>query len=195
MSAGGRAWVALCAVLATVALVGFFVPSRQLVWLAAHPFDMWRWWSPVGVHFTTLHLAANLAGLALLAWLGGAARLPLGATLAWLAAWPATHALLAYADGLHRYAGLSGVLHAGVVVAGVFLCREPTPRRRWIGACLLAGVALKVMFEAPWDAALQTDTDWGFPVAVAAHASGALAGLLAAVLAVATHRFASRGSA
>lgn len=195
MSVGGRAWVALCALLAVAALLGMWLPPQMLVWAATSPLDVWGWWSPVAAHFTTLHLVANLAGLALLAWLGWSARLPLAAALAWLAAWPATHAMLIWADTLELYGGLSGVLHAGVVIAGVFLCADPLRRRRWVGAAVLAGVALKIGLEAPWNAALQTDTAWGFPVAVAAHATGALAGLLAAAVAVGVGRLVSRGSA
>ena len=195
MSTGGRAWVALCALLAVAALLGRWVPLQMLVWAATSALDVGGWWSPVAAHFTTLHLVANLAGLALLAWLGWSARLPLTAALAWLVAWPATHAMLVWADTLELYGGLSGVLHAGVVIAGVFLCADPLRRRRWVGGGLLAGVVLKIVIEAPWSAALQTDTAWGFPVAVAAHATGALSGLLAAVIALAAGKVLSRGFA
>ncbi len=73
------------------------------------------------MHWSLLHLGANLAGVAVLAALGWVARLPCAAALAWGAAWPLTQLGLALRPELTHYGGLSGVLHAGVAVAALWL--------------------------------------------------------------------------
>lgn len=189
MTLPSRAWLALSAALALLALAGYWLPTEVLAWRADAPWAVWRWFSAAAVHWTPLHLGANLAGLSLLAWLGAGARLPSGAASAWLAAWPLTHAPLVLVQDLQAYGGLSGVLHAGAVVSGSYmLVRGGSKAHRAIGLGVLAGVALKLGLEAPWQAALHTGTGWGFPVAVIAHASGALAGLACAALALAASR-------
>ncbi|HEY0858541.1 MAG TPA: hypothetical protein VGE16_15865, partial [Albitalea sp.] len=55
--------------------------------------------------------------------------------------------------------------------------------RRRVGLALLAGLALKVLLEAPWAGALRHPHGWDIAVAPLAHASGALAGLLCALIA------------
>ncbi|PPE69631.1 rhomboid family intramembrane serine protease [Caldimonas thermodepolymerans] len=185
----GLAWTGLAAALGLLALAGLALPPESLAWRADAPWAVWRWFSAAGVHRTPLHLGANLAGLALLAALGRAARLPGAAALAWLVAWPLTHAPLMYVAPLHSYGGLSGVLHAGAAIAGLYmLCRPATARHRWVGLALLAGVALKLLLETPWQTPLRTDAGWGFPVAVVAHATGALAGWLAGAVALGVRR-------
>jgi len=58
---------------------------------------------------------------------GWRARAPRAAAFAWFVAWPLTHLLMAVPDSAHlaqslqHYGGLSGVLHAGVVVLGLAL--------------------------------------------------------------------------
>jgi rhomboid family GlyGly-CTERM serine protease len=146
----------------------------------------WRWWSAAFVHLGPAHLAANLAGCAGVAAFGLAAGLDRRATLAWLAAWPLTHLALLVAPGLVRHAGLSGVLHAGVAVAALFVALAPAPgRRRWVGAAVAAGLGLKIVLEAPWAAAARVLPGWDFPVVVLAHATGALSGAACALVALA----------
>ncbi|MCW7536653.1 hypothetical protein OOT46_02120 [Aquabacterium sp. A7-Y] len=183
LSAPGHAWAALAVLLGLVAAAGFvWLPPDALVWRRATPLAPSRWLTPVMVHFTPLHLLANLAALAVLAMLGRAARLPGAAALAWALAWPATHALLPLAQGLDRYAGLSGVVHAGTAVAALFMMACAQPRLRMIGALVATGLAAKLWSEDIWQRPVQFDAAWGFPVAVAAHASGALAGAGAGLL-------------
>lgn len=177
----GLAWVLLAGVLFVLSL-GYALAGvdRDLwAWRRDLPGEVWRWWTAALVHWNSLHLLANLAGTAAVAWLGWAARLPACAALAWLLAWPLTQGLLWLADAPFRYAGLSGVLHAGVAAAAVHLVLQARAMR-WIGAALAFGLLVKIVTEAPWQGAVTEAPDWGFPVAVAAHASGALAGAVVA---------------
>ena len=177
-----RRWLGLCAVLAVGAVVAWFLPAAQLDWqptLAGS--QPWRWWTAALVHWSPLHLGANLLGLALVAALGHAAACRGRATLAWLLAWPLTQLGLLLQPALRHYGGLSGVLHAGVAVATVALLRQRGPRRA-VGIALLAGLLLKVLIESPWLGPLRQVAGWDMPIAPLAHASGALAGLLCGLL-------------
>lgn len=158
-----------------------------LVWqraqLAAQP---WRWWSAALAHLDASHLAANLAGCAVVAAFGIAAGLGRAATMAWALAWPLTHLALALAPGVDRFAGLSGVLHAGVAVAAVFTVVRPAhDAQRWVGAAVAIGLLAKLAWERPWALPVQRVAGWDFPVVVAAHASGAAAGAACALLVLA----------
>lgn len=181
----GRIWLAAAAVLGALALAGLATPPAALDWqpaLAGR--EPWRAWSAAAVHLSTLHLVANLTGTALVGTLGFVAAVPHRSVLAWFVAWPLTHfALLARPDLVH-YAGLSGVLHAGVAVVAVHLIASARGARRAIGFALLAALALKVTSETPWTAeALRHPAGWDIAVAPFAHASGLVAGMVAAAVA------------
>ena len=183
-------WIAASALLSLGALAGLGLPPTALDWQPAlASSEPWRAWSAAIVHLSALHLAANLAGVALVAALGFVARVPRRSVLAWFVAWPLTHlALLARPDLVH-YAGLSGVLHAGVAVVAVSLKKKRGGLRRAIGLALLGGLALKVAGETPWAAeALRHPAGWDIAVAPFAHASGLVAGALASALAEALAR-------
>jgi rhomboid family GlyGly-CTERM serine protease len=180
------AWIALAALLAACALAGWFLaPHGALDWQPARAArEPWRALSAVAVHYGALHLAANLAGAAAVGALGAAARMPRAGALAWAAAWPLTQLGLLAQPALAHYGGLSGVLHAGVAVVAAQLLVRPQPAaQRAVGAALLAGLALKIALEAPWDAPLRALPALGIAVAPAAHASGAVAGLLCGLIA------------
>jgi rhomboid family GlyGly-CTERM serine protease len=142
----------------------------------------WRWWSAAWVHLSDLHLQANLAGTLLVAMLGVASDVPLRAAMAWLVAWPLTQLGLLAEPALAHYGGLSGVLHAGVAVVAVQLMIEGPGRRRWIGAALLAGLAVKLISEAPWDGVVQHPQHLDIPTVPLAHVSGVVSGLIACAL-------------
>jgi hypothetical protein len=130
-----------------------------------------------------MHLAANLAGVAVLAAFGWAARLPRHATLAWAAAWPMTQLTLLLQPSLAHYGGLSGVLHAGVGAAAVTLLLERRGRERAIGAAVLGGLVVKITLERPWAGPLAHPAGWDIAVAPLAHAGGAMWGAAAAAVA------------
>lgn len=182
-----RPWLGLSGLLAGAALLGAALPGtweHTLDWQPARAWpEAWRSLSPVMVHYSALHLGANLAGTALVAALGWAARLTLRSTLAWALAWPLTQLGLWLQPGLLHYGGLSGVLHAGVAVAAVHLAVARRSRQRAIGLALLAGLLVKLLAEAPWGDALRRPADWDIAIAPIAHASGTVAGLLSAALA------------
>jgi rhomboid family GlyGly-CTERM serine protease len=175
--ARARAWLALATLLALGSAIGWVLPAMALDWQPAHAFDQpWRWWSAAFVHWSALHLGANLAGLVLVAALGHAAGAPAPVALAWALAWPLTHGALLAEPALAHYGGLSGVLHAGVAAAATWLLWSARGRRRAVGAALAAGVLAKVGLEAPWAGPLAVGGGWDIAVAPLAHAAGALAG-------------------
>ena len=179
---GPAAWAGLCLILGALALLGWGRERSGLDWQPALAASQpWRAWTAVAVHYSGLHLLANLAGAVLVATLGVTARVGGREVVALLIAWPLTQAGLLVQPALANYGGLSGVLHAAVAVVGVqLLLAQPGPaRRRVIGAALLAGLLLKVLIEAPWGAPLRHPEGWDIAVAPLAHASGAVAGLLA----------------
>jgi len=182
---GRIAWAPMAATLALAALLAWPLPRTALDWqpqlALAQP---WRAFSAAAVHYSALHLVANLAGAALVGALGVFADLPARYAAAWLAAWPLTQLGLLLRPELAHYGGLSGVLHAGVAVAALALLLRGRGRRRGVGAALLAGLALKLFLEAPWGPVLQMRAGWDVAIAPFAHLSGTIAGLLCATLAL-----------
>jgi rhomboid family GlyGly-CTERM serine protease len=172
-------WLALAAIAGAGSLVAWFLPATALDWQPALAFaEPWRWVTAAWVHWSPLHLGANLAGTVVVAVFGRAAELPPRATLAWALVWPATQGALLAQPALAHYGGLSGVLHAGVAVAAVHLLFR-AGRARWIGGAVLAGLALKIVLERPWAGPLAHPAGWDIAVAPLAHAAGAVAGLTA----------------
>lgn len=188
-SADPRAWGAVAALGAAGSVAGWWLPAAWLDWqpaLAAS--EPWRWWTAAFVHWSPLHLAANLAGLALVAALGRAAAVPSRVAAAWLLAWPLTHGALLAEPALAHYGGLSGVLHAGVAAVAVWLLWSARGGRRALGGAIAAGLAIKVVLEAPWAGPLSQPGGWDIAVAPLAHAAGALAGGSCTLAALALRR-------
>ncbi len=179
---GRRAWLALAVALALAAVLAASVSTAALEWQPGRAWiEPWRAWTAAIVHYSAFHLVVNLVGTALVAALGWFARVPRSTALAWLVAWPLTQlGLLARPDLLH-YAGLSGVLHAGTACVGWQLAVHARGQRRAIGALVLAGLAVKVASESPWGAAVRERAGWDIATAPFAHASGLVAGLVAAI--------------
>ncbi|MEP6503514.1 MAG: hypothetical protein ABJD97_09300 [Betaproteobacteria bacterium] len=135
----GAAWIALTALLCLGAIVVTAIGAESGTPLTAAPLlnaldwepalalgEPWRLWTSVWVHWSGAHLGVNLAGAAVVGFLGWRARAGVATTLAWFVAWPLTQ--LAMAAGgvalfaaMPHYGGLSGVLHAGVIVLGLAL--------------------------------------------------------------------------
>jgi len=177
------AWFGVGGFLLIAAVAGWPVDRLVLDWqparVAAEP---WRAWTAAFVHLSGLHLAANLAGAALVVAFGAAARVGATGAWAWLIAWPLTHLALLMQPALEHYAGLSGVLHAGVAIVATQLQFTGTPRQRVVAALTLAVLAAKIVHEAPWAHVVIHPAGWDIPVAPLAHATGAGAGVLAALL-------------
>ena len=178
------AWPAALAGAALGALILFNAPREAFDWqpdlALAQP---WRVVTAAWVHWSERHLAMNVAGCALIAWLGWRAELGARAVFAWLLAWPLTQLGLLAQPALRHYGGLSGVLHAAAAIIACSLLARPADRRaRLIGVLLGGGLVVKIAIEAPWGAATRVVEGWDFALAPAAHASGALAGLLAWML-------------
>lgn len=195
MTRGSRAWVGLAVLLGACALAGWALPREALDWQPALALrEPWRAVSAVGVHYSLQHLLANLAGVALAGAFGAVAQVPARLAAAWLAAWPLTQLGLLARPDLAHYGGLSGVLHAGVAAVVAFLLMAGTRAQRWLAGAVLLGLCLKIASESPWGAALRHPAGWDIAVAPFAHASGALAGALCAIIALRWPRSTTRES-
>ena len=176
-------WWGLCALAAAGALAAQAVDPAALRWQPELALSQpWRAVSAAWIHLSAMHLAANLVGTALLAALGAVAGCGRRAAAAWALAWPLTHLTLLLQPALASYGGLSGWLHAGVAVAAWQLLRGDRGQRRLIGAALLAGLLAKVLLETPWLGPLRVLPGWDIAIAPLAHAGGAAAGLLCALV-------------
>ncbi|MFT7722677.1 MAG: rhombosortase [Roseateles sp.] len=169
----------LCAALAALSLLAWPLPRAALDWqaglAAAQP---WRAATAAFVHWTPTHLAANLAGCAVVALLGWRAALGRREAAAGLVALPLAQLGLLLRPDLPRYAGLSGALHALAAIAALALLAR-RGRERWIGAAVAAGLAAKLALEQPFGPALRATAGFDFAVAPFAHLSGAIAGAIA----------------
>jgi len=172
-------WLLLCAAFATLSLLAWPFPHEALDWqpalIATQP---WRAITAAFVHLTPIHLAANLAGCAVIALLGHRAALTKREATAALIALPLTQLALLLRPDLPHYAGLSGELHALVAIAALTLLTRPG-RDRYIGAAIALGLVVKLALEHPFGPALRDTPGFDFPVAPFAHLAGALAGLVA----------------
>lgn len=172
-------WLLLCAALGVLAALAQALPTAWLDWQPALALTQpWRLITAAFVHWTPLHLVANLAGCAVLALLGWRADLAGREVAAGLLALPLTQLGLLLRPDLAHYGGLSGVLHGLAVVAALSLLAR-RGRERWVGAALLLGLAAKLALEHPLGPALRETPGFDFAVAPFAHLSGALAGALA----------------
>ena len=186
MSGPGRAWLALAALLAAASVLAWWAPAWALDWqpalAAAEP---WRAFSAAFVHWSPLHLGANLGATAAVAAFGWAAKLPPRAALAWGVAWPLTHVGLLLRPELAHYGGLSGLLHGGVAVVVLWLLVLDRGHRRAIGVMVAVGLVAKLWLEQPWGPTLRQAADWDIALAPLAHATGTVAGLLCGAAALA----------
>ena len=189
-----QAWVVLAAALALASIVAFrLAPAAAIDWQPSLATTQpWRAWTAALLHYSPLHLTANLAGAALVAAFGWTARVRMAGVAAWFAAWPLTQIGLLLRPELAHYGGLSGVLHAGAACAALSLFIHDRGRRRAIGAAVLAELALKVASEAPWSTLLRQPAGWDIAIAPLAHASGLVMGLAAAGVAEAVARWLAR---
>lgn len=185
---GRAAWWALCLVLALPAwwmgwvplsLDSTHWPPLAQAWVL-HPDaglaqPPWVWWSTAWLHGSALHLWRNLGGVLVLAWLGWLTRVDGRCALIWCLSWPLTQLGMVVQPTLHTYIGLSGVLHAGVVVLALHLVNSPKPALpRWTGWLLLGALGAKLIMENPSGQALIQPLGSDITVAPWAHVSGSM---------------------
>lgn len=174
-----RAWGGMAIALALAALALWSLPRDALDWQPARATaEPWRLWTAALVHLSALHLSANLLGCAVVAAFGIVAGVPREATWAWLSAWPITHAALVVQPQLLHYGGLSGLLHAGVAIAALYVASDGPRRHRGVGLAVLAGLALKLWLEQAWLGGAREVPGWDIRIAPFAHLTGALSGLV-----------------
>jgi len=179
-------WTGLCALFAIASLIAWPLPTELLDWQPDKP---WRAFSAAFVHLSTLHLLGNLAGCAVLAWLGDAARLPARCALAWLLAWPLAQLALLLQPALLHFGGLSGVLHGGVAIAVVELLLMRRSRERGIAALVGIGLVTKLWLEQPLaEPVLRWVDELDIAVVPFSHLAGVVAGALCALLVLALER-------
>lgn len=180
-------WPALCLLLAAGSALSWWLGDPiEWEWWPDFAGDTMTWWTAALVHRSAAHGLANLLALAAVAVLGLALQVPRAQAWALFAAWPLSTLGLLLFPQIERYAGLSGVLHAAVAVLVVH-CAGDRTRQPWAGL-LGAGLAAKLLAEGAWSRPLVFEPEWGFAVATGAHLSGALAGLLCALVAYAWSR-------
>ena len=176
-------WLAFTAFLLVMSIVAWRLNHASIDWQPALALTQpWRAFSAAFVHYSPMHLAANLVGAGLVGLFGWAAQAPRHMAIAWLIAWPLTQLGLLVQPALLHYGGLSGVLHAGVVIVCVHLMFKGTQTQRRVGGATLGVVIAKVLMEAPWKGPLSHPAEWDIAVAPMAHASGVVAGLLTGLL-------------
>jgi rhomboid family GlyGly-CTERM serine protease len=179
----GRSWLVMCVLLAKASLIAFWVPAPWLDWQPQLAWrEPWRMFSAAWVHWSGMHLGANLLGAVVIALLGMAMKAPTRLVWAWFVAWPLTHLGLLLQPELAHYGGLSGVMHAGLAAATVWLVLTERGRRQAVGVGLLIGIVTKLWLEKPWGAPLRHGDGWDIAIAPLAHGTGAVAGALCAWL-------------
>jgi rhomboid family GlyGly-CTERM serine protease len=186
---GATAWIAVAIILCS--LLAWPLNHAAIDWQPALAYTQaWRAFSAVFVHYSPMHLGANLVGAMVVGVFGWAAQVPRRTTLAWLMTWPLTQLGLLVQPSLLHYGGLSGVLHAGVVIVCTHLMFQGTSTQRRIGWATLLVVLVKVLTETPWAAPLSHPAEWDIAIAPMAHASGVAVGaVLGALVELAASRF------
>ena len=172
-----------CVVLAVMA-AQLWLPVGDLEYrraaLAAEP---WRLVTGHFVHLTFLHALLNCVALLLLGRLF-ADRLSAGELFGLLAVSPLLVSVLLWLllPDLKWYCGLSGVLHALFFAGCVVWVGQARGRARWLPIAALAGGAVKVLIEQPWDGSFPAHELLRIAVVPQAHLAGAVVGCAAGLL-------------
>ncbi len=186
---GASAWLVVTVVFIITSLIAWPLHHQAIDWQPTFAFTQaWRAFTAAFVHYSPMHLGANLIGAVLVGVFGWAAQAPQRMAVGWLAAWPLTQFGLLVQPELLHYGGLSGVLHAGVIIVCVHLIFQGTRTQTRVGWATLMVVFAKVLLEAPWRGPLSHPAEWDIAVAPMAHASGVLAGLCLGLLMVRLRR-------
>ncbi|MDQ0140251.1 rhombosortase [Cupriavidus necator] len=141
----------------------------------------WRLATAMWVHLDGHHWLADMfAATGVMAICARAARAR-SLLLVLVACGFAVQVVLLRVTAIAWYGGLSGALHGLALWGALGLLRSPG-LARVTGVLLCLGVLAKVWVEQSWLAPVVFDPAWGFGVVRAAHAAGAVAGLLCWVL-------------
>ena len=196
MSATGRLWIAVAALLALAAALQLAGagPALRYSREAVAGGQVWRLVTASLVHLGPAHLALNAAGTVLIAALVGAHLRPPGWAGAWLACALAVGAGLWWGQPqIGWYVGLSGVLHGLVVTGAIAALHER--RERLFATVVLAAIAGKLAWEQ-WSGAMPgTARLAGGPIVTEAHLYGALGGVFAGTVAFVGHHLAAPSTA
>ncbi|HEU0225078.1 MAG TPA: rhombosortase [Steroidobacteraceae bacterium] len=147
------------------------------------PSEPWRLLTGHFVHISWLHAALNGVALLLLERLFDG-RLRRSEQWIVLAAAPLAISLVFWIalPELTWYRGLSGTLHAFYFAGCVIWLATACGRARWLPGAALAGGAVKVLLEQPWDATFPFQQWLGAAIVPQAHLIGALLGVTAGLL-------------
>jgi rhomboid family GlyGly-CTERM serine protease len=181
LKAGLRSpWILLCTIMGLAACWVHFSPAdlSNLDWQPQQALAQpWRAFTAAWVHWSNRHLLANLVGAAMVAVLGVQLRASAGCVLAFLLAWPLTHIGLVLRPELLHYGGLSGVLHAALVIVALHGLTQ-SRAQHLLASILLLGITVKVLSESPWGPVLRHPAHWDIAIAPLSHATGALSGFI-----------------
>jgi rhomboid family GlyGly-CTERM serine protease len=175
-------WLVLCMGLAAVSVHFLQADLFYLDWQPDLAFTQpWRAFTAACVHWSDRHLWLNLTGAVCVAALGFELSASGGCVFAFLLAWPLTHIGLGLRPELLHYGGLSGVLHAALVIIALHGLTQARAQR-FLAIVLIGGVTIKVLSESPWGPVLRHPAHWDIAIAPLSHATGALSGLICGVI-------------
>ncbi len=178
-----RSWLLLCGLHGVASMLLWWAREGAVDALTWHADDWlqqpWTLWTSAWVHLNTPHLIGNQIALGALTAFAWVVRPPLASTLAWLLAWPLMQFSLLLWPQIGYAVGLSGVLHAGVVVLAVHLLRRRigVPKARRWGALLGLGLLAKLGLEQGWAYPVVWDAANDMSIVQGAHLAGGFWGL------------------
>jgi rhomboid family GlyGly-CTERM serine protease len=141
--------------------------------------QLWRAISGHLLHANHWHLLLNLAGLLLAVLLHGRYFSARQLLVQWAVYALAISALLyLFSTNIHSYVGLSGVLHAMLILGAI----KDVQQRDHSGYLLLAGLIAKVSYEQWQGPDAELASLIGADVAIDAHLYGVITGVLLAIL-------------
>ncbi|MNT45435.1 Rhomboid family protein [compost metagenome] len=141
----------------------------------------WRLATAMWVHLGGRHWLADLLAATGLLAVAGRTASARSMLLVLVACGIAVQVALLRVPAVSWYGGLSGALHGLALWGALGLLRAPGFSRA-LGVLLCLGVLVKVWLEQSWLAPVVFEPALGFGVVRAAHAAGAVAGLLCWVL-------------
>lgn len=144
----------------------------------------WTLWTAALVHLSAWHALGNLLALLALCVLAWVWRLHIAVVVAAAVALPLAVLGLQAWPVITQYQGLSILTHAlAAMLVAWHLVRDARTQHLPPVTVLLLGTGLlgKLLLEQGWHRPLEYASAWGFQVALAAHLSGAVAGLVCGV--------------